>query len=82
MLVPRYLRNVREIAVSQPQKIALAVYFMLLLSCVALMITTEFLGPTAREAILPVAVEGFKIVLAALAGAASALLGVKDVQSP
>jgi hypothetical protein len=74
--------NLREIAVSQPQKIALAVYLGLLTLCVALMITSEFLGPTAREAILPISVESFKMVLAALVGAISALLGVKDVKSP
>jgi hypothetical protein len=77
-----WVGNLREIAVSQPQKIALAVYLGLLTLCVVLMITSEFLGPTAREAILPISVESFKMVLAALVGAISALLGVKDVKSP
>jgi hypothetical protein len=60
---------------SSVQKAALFVYFILLLICVALMIGAEFLGPTVRTSILPIATEGFKIVLAALVGAVSAILG-------
>jgi threonine/homoserine efflux transporter RhtA len=57
------------------QKSALIVYFSLLLICVSLMICAEFLGPTVRSSILSVATEGFKIVLAALVGAVSVVLG-------
>lgn len=63
---------------SIPQKVALTIYLALLLLCGLLIVGSEFLGPTVRAATLPVAIEGFKIVLAALVGAISALLGVKN----
>lgn len=59
------------------QKFALGVYLALLLLCVGLIVGAEFVGPTVRASLLPVAVEGFKLVLAALVGALSALLGVR-----
>jgi hypothetical protein len=63
---------------SQQQKIALSVYAALLLLCVCLIIGSEFLGPTVRASLLPVSVESFKLVLAALVGAISAMLGVRN----
>jgi len=69
-------------AMSRQQKIALAIYINLLLLCVVLIVLAEFLGPAVRASLLPVAVEGFKIVLAALVGALSAMLGIRDVKAP
>jgi hypothetical protein len=66
--------------VSQQQRIALGVYVGLLLLCVVLIVGAEFLGPTVRASLLPIAVEGFKMVLAALVGAISALLGIRDAK--
>ena len=66
---------------SQQQRIALGIYVGLLVLCVGLMIGAEFLGPTVRASLLPVAVDGFKMVLAALVGAISALLGIKDAKA-
>lgn len=60
------------------QKVALSIYFALLVICVALIICADFLGPTVRTSLLPVATEGFKVVLAALVGAVSAVLGGKN----
>jgi hypothetical protein len=60
---------------SAVQKSALFVYFVLLVTCIALIIGAEFVGPTVRSSLLPVATEGFKVVLAALVGAVSAVLG-------
>jgi hypothetical protein len=57
------------------QKSALLVYFLLLLICGALIIGSDFLGPAVRTSLLPVATEGFKLVLAALVGAISTVLG-------
>ena len=57
------------------QKSALIVYFVLLLLCVALIISAQFLDPVVRTSLLPIASDGFKIVLAALIGAVSAVLG-------
>jgi hypothetical protein len=57
------------------QKVALIIYASLLAVCVGLIVGAEFLGPTVRSSLLPVATEGFKLVLAALIGATSTLLG-------
>jgi hypothetical protein len=57
------------------QKAALAIYGALLATCIGLIILADFLGPTVRASLLPLATEGFKLVLAALIGAVSTLLG-------
>lgn len=53
-------------------------YAVLLFVCILLMLATEMLGPTGREQILPVATDGFKMVLGALIGALSSMLGTKS----
>jgi hypothetical protein len=58
------------------QKSALGVYGVLLLICVGLIVGADFLGPTVRTSVLPIATDGFKTVLGALIGAISTLLGV------
>ena len=60
------------------QKVAIAIYGSLLGLCVALMIGAEFVGPSVRGSLLPAGVEGFKIVLSALVGALSVILGGKN----
>jgi hypothetical protein len=57
------------------QKAALAIYGVLLAACICLIILADFLGPTVRTSLLPVATEGFKLVLAALIGAVSTVFG-------
>lgn len=60
---------------SSIQRAALAIYFVMLIICILLVVSSEYLGPTVRGALLPVATEGIKLVLAALIGAVSAILG-------
>ena len=55
----------------------LGAYGILLIICIVLMVSSEFLSPVIREAILPVASDGFKMVLGALIGAISSMLGTK-----
>jgi hypothetical protein len=58
------------------QKTALLVYFLLLAICIVMIVLSDMVfGPIARGSVLPVATEGFKLVLAALIGAVSAILG-------
>lgn len=58
------------------QKTAVVIFFALLCVCIALIALSDLVfGPVARAAVLPVATDGFKMVLGAIVGAASALLG-------
>jgi uncharacterized membrane protein YfcA len=57
---------------SRQALVAIALFFVLLL---VLLVAPEFLNPKDREAILPVAADGLKIVIGALVGAISALAG-------
>jgi len=57
--------------------LVIALFFALLLLCVAMIVGSEFVGPTLREQMLPVALDGFKTVLGAIIGALSAIIGVK-----
>ncbi len=59
------------------QKLAVGIFLLLLFLCGGLLIAAEFLGPTVREALLPIAGDGFKVVIGALVGALSAILGVQ-----
>jgi hypothetical protein len=43
--------------------------------CLAIMVAANWLGPRTRDSMLLVATDSFKIVLAALVGALSAILG-------
>jgi hypothetical protein len=56
------------------QKVVLGIFALLLLGCTALLISVNFVGPMAQEAISGVASDGFKTVLGALVGALSAIL--------
>lgn len=53
----------------------IAIYFLLLAICAALLIVSDFLSFEARDAVLPIATDGFKLVLGAIVGAVSAMLG-------
>jgi hypothetical protein len=55
----------------------LVAYFLLLFLCGAMLVGAEFVGPTVRENMAPLASEGFKTVLGALVGSLSMLLGGK-----
>ena len=57
------------------QKLAFSLYVLLILICTSLMICAEFLSPTVRTSVLPVASDGFKTVFGALVGAISVLAG-------
>lgn len=59
------------------QLLVLSIYGALLLLCVALFVIADLVGPAVREAMRPVAVEGFRTVLTALVGALSVLLATK-----
>jgi hypothetical protein len=62
---------------STTQIVILAAYFVLLVLCVGMLVGAEFVGPTVRETMGPLASEGFKTVLGALVGSLSILLGGK-----
>ena len=59
------------------QQLFVAIYVGLLLVCAALIVVSDFLSPTVRISLLPIASDGFKTVLGALLGAISVMLGVK-----
>ncbi|MBV6658460.1 MAG: hypothetical protein KI785_11900 [Devosiaceae bacterium] len=59
------------------RRTVVALFFLLLLVCVGLIVLSQFSGPVLREQLLPVALDGFKMVLGAIVGALSALMGVK-----
>jgi hypothetical protein len=60
---------------TRTQVLAIATYILLLLMCGALFAVGDKLSLTARDALLPIATESFKVVLGALIGAISAVLG-------
>jgi hypothetical protein len=62
---------------SRGQTLVLGAYGALLLVCVALLLGAEFVGPSMRQTISPLAVEGFKTVLGAIVGSLSMLMGLK-----
>lgn len=62
---------------NKTQAIAIGIYFVLLLLCTVLLIISNSLSLTVRDAILPLASDGFKLVIGALIGAVSAVIGVR-----
>lgn len=54
----------------------ISVYFLLLVICAALLIASNFLDFESRDVVMPIAADGFKLVLGALVGALSAMLGI------
>lgn len=56
----------------------LAVYFILLFICIGLLIGCNYTSLAVRDAILPIAADGFKLVLGAIVGTLSAMLGVSS----
>jgi hypothetical protein len=66
---------------STTQKWLLLLYVCLLLSCATMIFASELLNPVVRQAILPIATDGFKTVLGALLGALSVLMGTKTARS-
>jgi hypothetical protein len=57
------------------QKIAIGIYIGTFVLCTVIMLAGAFMDPILRESVLPTVVDGFKMVLGALIGAASTLLG-------
>jgi hypothetical protein len=62
------------------QRSVIALYFALLLICVALMLGSNLLRPVVSETVLPLAGDGFKTVLGALVGALSVMVGERRPQ--
>ncbi len=60
---------------TKQQKGFIAAYFVLLAVCGGLLIGGDFLSLAARDVILPIAGDGFTLVLGAIVGALSAMLG-------
>lgn len=60
---------------SSQQKGFVFIYFLLLAICSGLLIGSDFLSISARDKILPIAADGFTLVLGAIVGALSAMLG-------
>lgn len=63
---------------SRNQLIIISLYFVLLALCGGMLLLSDTLSFAVRDAIIPVASEGFKLVLGATVGAISAILGVKS----
>jgi hypothetical protein len=72
----QYSHGHMEKAMSRTQIVAVGLYVLLLLMCGALFVVGDKLSLTARDALLPIASESFKVILGALIGAISAVLGV------
>jgi hypothetical protein len=57
------------------QRLAVMIYIALTLLCASMFVLAEFVGPSVRESLRPVAAEGFRTVLTAFIGALSVLMG-------
>ena len=66
-----------EELMNKTQAIAIGIYFALLILCTVLLIVSNSLSITVRDAIIPLASDGFKLVIGALIGAVSAVIGVR-----
>jgi len=64
--------------INRAQLFWISLYFALLLICGSMLILSDLLSLRARDAIIPIAADGFKLVLGATVGAISAVLGVKS----
>lgn len=62
--------NIAQVAI-------ISIYLFVLILCAALIVGADFLGPSVRNSLLPVASEGFKVVIGALIGTLSALVSMK-----
>ena len=62
------------------QRIALILYFVLLLTCVGLFFAANTLTLEARTVVISLAGDGFKLVLGAIVGTLSAIIGVSTRQ--
>lgn len=58
----------------------ISVYLVLLAICGGLLIGSDYLSLAARDVILPIAADGFTLVLGAIVGALSAMLGATAKQ--
>ena len=58
------------------QKICLTLYFVLLFLCVTMFVASNFFSFEARTAAISLASDGFKLVLGAIVGTLSAMIGV------
>ncbi|MDX3965518.1 MAG: hypothetical protein QHD01_02825 [Bradyrhizobium sp.] len=61
---------------NRTQILAISIYILLLLMCGTLFFAADKLSLTTRDALLPIATESFKVILGALIGAISAVIGV------
>jgi ABC-type transport system involved in multi-copper enzyme maturation permease subunit len=68
--------NQGEYKVTNKQIAFVVVYFLLLLICAALLIISNLLDFESRDVLMPIAADGFKLVLGAMVGALSAMLGI------
>lgn len=56
----------------------LVTYFILLIVCLGLLITADSLSFRSREIVMPIAADSFKLVLGAIIGALSTMLGASS----
>lgn len=63
---------------SRSQVVLLSLFFLLLAICVGLLLIGDSMSLATRDALLPIASDGFKLVLGALVGALSAIIGTKS----
>ncbi len=61
---------------TRQQKAFLMVYFVLLIICAGLLILSNYLDFEVRDVLLPIAADGFKLVLGAIIGTISAMFGI------
>lgn len=62
------------------QRTFLGAYLLLLFVCGGLLLLSEVFGPAVRQAVIPVASDGFKTTLGAVLGALSVMLGAPQMQ--
>ncbi len=65
---------------TNPQRICLSLYFFLLALCVGLFFLASYMTLEARDEVIPIARDGFKLVLGAIVGTLSAMIGVSAKQ--
>jgi hypothetical protein len=65
----------RGFNVNSKQRSVVVVFFIIIALCAALVVAGDFLGPNTSVLLVGAATEGFKIGVAALVGALSAILG-------
>ena len=57
------------------QRVAISIYTVILATCLAMLLLSDFVNPSTREVMLPLSSDGFKMSVGALVGVASVMFG-------